>query len=120
MVGCNPLRSLPPDLAFLTSLTSLSCDDCLLEYKSLPSPVVMLSNLVELRLSGNKLSGLASTDLSGFSSLKILNVDNNLISSLPERLPLPALEVFSARSNDIKTPMSEGAFEGCPELRVLR
>ena len=54
IVGCNPLKSLPSDLSFLTTLKELSCDDCLLVYDDLPPPVSNLTNLETLRLSGNK------------------------------------------------------------------
>ncbi|GMI00169.1 hypothetical protein TrLO_g11701 [Triparma laevis f. longispina] len=112
IVGLNPIKSLPSDLSFLSKLMRFECDDAMLEYDVLPFEVCCLVNLEVLRLSGNRFKGIGEEQIEKLKKLKILNMDNNLITTIPP-LPLPHLETLSLRSNKIAGSLSKDLFKTC-------
>jgi len=82
--GRNPLTTLPDDLKELSNLKELWLDDCSLS-GMLPSPILELTALEELRLSNNQIEEIPST-ISKLEHLRILGLDNNRIQQLPDNL----------------------------------
>ncbi|GMH72438.1 hypothetical protein TrST_g13269 [Triparma strigata] len=112
IVGLNPIKTLPSDLSFLSNLKRFECDDAMLEYDELPHEICCLVNLEVLRLSGNKFKAIGEKALQKLSKLKILNMDNNLITEIPS-LPLKQLETLSLRSNRIAGSLKKDLFKDC-------
>ena len=80
-----------------------------------------LSNLEELRLSGNELTALPPRAFAGLSSLQSLGLDYNDLSALPDAIfaGLGGLRSLSLGGNGL-TALSEGAFDGLSNLEDLR
>jgi hypothetical protein len=115
-LGCNPISEVPPGLALLQSLATLSMDDCLLS--AFPAPVANLSSLEELRMSGNAIGELTEGDIGGMAGLRLLNMDNNKIQTFPQGLKFESLSLLSLRANGL-TAFPTEMFRSTPALEFL-
>jgi Leucine-rich repeat (LRR) protein len=99
-LGRNPeLNDLPPDFGRLSNLERLWLDDCGLSI--LPSCVMELSNVRELRISNNRIESLPVDLAAKLADLEVLCADNNLLEELPEALP-PSLRTLQVRENRLE------------------
>lgn len=95
--GRNNLDQLPRDVGTISSLRKLWAEDC--RFTTFPSPILKLTNLTQLRLSGNQIN-LVPESISVLSKLEDFGIDGNGVSSLPESLgQLSELRLLQVRGN---------------------
>ncbi|MCE7765682.1 hypothetical protein GQL56_23820 [Pseudomonas putida] len=79
------------------------------------------SHILELRMSGMDLLEFPRNFLRWFDSLQILNLNNNLLTTIPEEIArLPMLRVLQLKSNQIRLDAAGAArLSGLQHLRTL-
>lgn len=111
------IRAIPESIGQLKQLKKLSLSDCK-RLKHLPASLTQLTQLEELRLNQNVLTGLPD-DLDKLQHLRVLEIWENELHALPEALGnLPHLETLKMRDfGDAGTlPVSFGNLQGLKEL----
>jgi Leucine-rich repeat (LRR) protein len=84
--GRNPnITTIPEEFSDLEALQELCLDDCALG-PVFPEPLLQLQNLHELRLSNNKIEALPENFGHRLYKLRMLGLDHNLLTSLPDSL----------------------------------
>jgi len=117
-IGRNPVKSLPTGLACLETLKLFWAEDVQLEGE-FPECLYSMSNLENVRLSGNMIDTLSGPKLKNMSSLKSLNLDNNEIVEIPVEMgSLVNMESLSLRSNKIEY-LPESVIGGMKNLTML-
>jgi hypothetical protein len=86
MRNLNVSGTLPTEIGFLSSLTTLAVAFCNVS-GTVPSQLGLLSHLQELRLFDNSLSGSLPTQLVGLTALSALYIDQNFFSGTLSDLP---------------------------------
>ena len=114
----NNIRSVPTVGAFNGSLTELDLSNNALNDSSLTT-IVQLRRLRQLRLDGNSISNLSTVDW-GFlaSSLSVLSLSNNRLTSLDQIGKLWSLTHLNVDNNLIES-IPDAAFQPLYELEVL-
>ncbi len=70
--------------------------------EKLPSYVLARTDLEELNISNNKLTGALPSEIGKLKNLKILNASNNLMTGVPAEIGhLPDLEVLDLSNNEL-------------------
>lgn len=70
------------------------------QLKKVPGYVFKLENLEELNISNNQITGVLPAEIRNLESLKVINADNNLMTSLPAEIgQLANLEVLNVSNN---------------------
>src|SRR3989344_3845961 len=68
----------------------------------LPSEILSMTNLQQLNISNNRLTGALPAEIRHLQNLEILNISNNQMTGLPAELGnLQKLEVLDLSDNDI-------------------
>ena len=99
---CNELTSIPPEIGYMASLSVLSLAKNRLT--CLPESMAHLTQLTELRLSENCLTNISSMCFRGWSKLKLLALDSNMIEKLPVEIgDLKDLVSLNVASNPIQS-----------------
>lgn len=94
------LTKLPSDILTMTNLQQLDLSNNALT-GALPAEVRHLQDLEVLNISNNKMTGLPA-ELGQLSKLRILNVSNNQLTGIPHELGnLQQLEVLDLSGNDV-------------------
>ncbi|KAJ3412756.1 cysteinyl-tRNA synthetase [Chytridiales sp. JEL 0842] len=76
---------------------------------SVPSGVSLITNLIELDLTANKITSLADTGLENLTNLQILNLSHNLIETISEDAvkSFPHLKILNLSNNKLRRFPSE-------------
>ena len=70
--------------------------------EKLPSSVLSRTDLEELNISNNKLTGALPSEIGKLTKLKVLNASNNLMTGVPAEVGhLPNLEVLDLSNNQL-------------------
>ena len=70
--------------------------------EKLPSYVLSRTDLEELNISNNKLTGALPSEIGKLTNLKVLNASNNLMAGVPAEIGhLPNLEVLDLSNNQL-------------------
>jgi Leucine-rich repeat (LRR) protein len=70
--------------------------------EKLPSYVLSRTDLEELNISNNKLTGALPSEIGKLKRLKVLNASNNLMTGVPAEIGhLPDLEILDLSSNEL-------------------
>ena len=70
--------------------------------EKLPSSVLSRTDLEELNISKNKLTGALPSEIGKLTKLKVLNASNNLMTGVPAEVGhLPNLEVLDLSNNQL-------------------
>jgi len=70
------------------------------QLKKVPNYVFQLTNLEELNISNNQITGALQAETGNLKNLKVLKADNNLMTGIPAEIgQLPKLQVFNIGHN---------------------
>lgn len=70
------------------------------QLKKVPDYIFRLTNLEELNISNNQITGALQAEIGNLKSLKVLDANNNLMTSIPAEIgQLPNLQVFNISHN---------------------
>eukprot|EP01089_Gocevia_fonbrunei_P013733 TRINITY_DN3580_c0_g1_i1.p1 TRINITY_DN3580_c0_g1~~TRINITY_DN3580_c0_g1_i1.p1 ORF type:complete len:275 (+),score=28.36 TRINITY_DN3580_c0_g1_i1:163-987(+) len=117
VVDSNQLEVIPSVIFKLSNLEVLSLADN--EISEISSKISNLKNLKKLNLNNNQISHLSSTICIGLSSLVTLQLDNNILKSIPKQISeLTLLTELSLGNNKI-VAMPKTLSE-MPQLITLR
>jgi Leucine-rich repeat (LRR) protein len=88
------------------------------QLKKVPGYVFKLTNLEELNISNNQITGALPAEIGNLKSLKVLNANNNLMTSIPAEIgQLPNLQVFNISQNLLAgVPKEIGQAQGLQTL----
>jgi Leucine-rich repeat (LRR) protein len=119
-LGRNPLiTSLPDEFADLQQLQELCLDDCSLS-PDIPTPLLALSNLHELRLSNNHIERLPENFGHLLGALRILGLDHNRLTHLPNSMSnLIHLTTLLVRHNQLTSLPANFPGSSMTQLQLL-
>ncbi|XP_075996983.1 lumican [Genypterus blacodes] len=83
-----------------------------------PGAFQNLRNLTLLLLQGNRLQTITQEDLKGLISLNLLDISENLFSTVPRHLPASVQQLYL--SNNTLTGLDKKSFVGFNDLKYLR
>jgi len=96
----NKIKKVPPAIGTLTNLTVLNCFNNVIGL-SLPEDVNKLTELEEVNFAANKLAMLKDAHFTGWSKVKVLNLNDNNLSSIGSLAPLVALTELRIFANQL-------------------
>lgn len=112
----NPLSNLP-NMSGMTGLKYLWLMNC--QFTSVPAGIASIPNLDYLDMAMNQITSI--TGLSGSTSLRSVNLEQNRLSSLPDPLILPNLTSINISDNSFDTfPLSIISLPSLVMLNISR